>query len=1059
MMKKSKIFGILLVFIFLHFFQSIQSQSISLQNDFKIQYKNLDWQFYATKTYTVYYTKQSDSLAKYVVENFLDYKKSIEDSLQYDFRNNLNIIIYNSVSDEDQSNIGQFFEQLNTGGTYEFKGNRIVLIFKGSRTEFLSQLKYKMVENLLEGNFYGTKLEQVLKTMLKEPLDSWFLNGATAYTTERWTTDNDNAWKQLILFPREKTFNDLVEINATLSGQALFYFLEKTKGSQSVYRFIYQVHLKNDISLACKLVFKEPLWQIQQDCLLFFVNRFTEDNKHQESPLKYKIVKTIPLNSRKKIFCLANENQSSLKKIFPHPSGNSIAYFRKRNNRVDLVLEDIKDKAKKPSILYSYKDDILNASAYPAFVWENKKTHRCALVYSFEGSLILKIISLSSMNQINRIQNFELEDIDGIQSIQFSYKPNTIVFSGFRHGQSDIYEFNFNSKTLTQITDNYYDENNVTPFDYENEKGYVFTSNSPTDSFFHKNVELKKLHYEKIFYIDDDNIEQIKKHDITFFAQSYPNIDSSKISNISQENGNSISYTCDRKGIQNRYQILLLNGKFENNKQSTNLSSNIDYTIIDDDGNHNYISQLIDTAYLFKMQGLDTLKKSYVTTFKVEEVKRSEEIRKRLDSLDRMKGKKEVSYFSPFKADSSEKAMYKDSIERTKIYDKEKTKPYLIHLTSDYVSARLDNSLLVNRYQPYQFNQGQFHQQVIGGMAKFTLSDIFEDHKASIGFRIPSTIKGSDYFCEYDNYKKRLDWGISYFRHVEKFSLPNDTNWYNQHGYYVPNYVKQKTHYGEMRVLYPFSKNRAVKIAIGIRKDKQVYIATDKFSLTYPDTNQIWTFARIEWLLNKAKYESPDLKKGVNVKLFIEYQNEIAGSKSSFIHLGGTGVYYKPLYKQILWANRIQTALSGGESDGMMYVLGGVQNQLAPKVDSTVSFSQSNNYSYISYASSLRGYAQNIRYGNVFALLNSEIRVPILPLFYNYTTAFTSLNKLQAVLFSDIGNAWKLSSSTPKWALGYGIGLRTVLAGYYVRFDCAWKSLRQTKMNNPLVHIAIGREW
>lgn len=301
--------------------------------------------------------------------------------------------------------------------------------------------------------------------------------------------------------------------------------------------------------------------------------------------------------------------------------------------------------------------------------------------------------------------------------------------------------------------------------------------------------------------------------------------------------------------------------------------------------------------------------------------------------------------------------------------------------------------------------------------------------------------------------------GISYFRHVEKFSLPNDTNWFNQLGYYVPNYVKQKTHYGEMRVLYPFSKNRAVKMAIGIRKDKQVYIATDKFSLTYPDTNQVWTFARIEWLLNKVKHESFDFKKGVNVKLFIEYQNEIAGSKSSFIHIGGTGVYYKPICKQILWANRIQTALSGGESDGMMYVLGGVQNQLAPKVDSTVTFSQSNNYSYTSYASSLRGYAQNIRYGNVFALLNSEIRIPILPLFYNHTTALTSLNKLQAVLFSDIGNAWKLSSSTPKWALGYGIGIRTVLAGYYVRFDCAWRSLHQTKMNNPLVHIAIGREW
>jgi hypothetical protein len=455
----------------------------------------------------------------------------------------------------------------------------------------------------------------------------------------------------------------------------------------------------------------------------------------------------------------------------------------------------------------------------------------------------------------------------------------------------------------------------------------------------------------------------------------------------------------------------------------------------------------------------DSIAENYTSIFQKEENQRKIDIQKLQDSLLKKKGKQETSLFSPFKADSSEKAKYKDSLAKERVFDKDKSKPYLIHLTSDYVSAQLDNSLLINKYQPYKFNQGQFHQQVLSGMTKYTFSDIFEDHKATVGFRIPSTSKGGDFFVEYDNFKKRMDWGISYFRHVEKFTLPNDTNWSNQYGYNVPNYIKQKTHYFEARALYPFSRYQAIKMTIGIRKDQQVFIATDKYSLTYPDTNQVWTIARVEWMRNKIKNESQDLKKGYSIKLFIEYQNEIAGGKSSFFHLGGAGLYFKPIYKNTLWANRIQTALSGGESEGMMFVMGGVQNQLAPLIDSSVKFSQKDHYSYISYASSLRGYAQNIRAGNVFALLNSEIRVPILPLFFNQTTALTSLNKLQAVVFTDIGNAWKLSSPTPKLALGYGVGLRTVLVSYYVRLDCAWRNLSQLNIKNPIWHVAIGREW
>jgi hypothetical protein len=740
------------------------------------------------------------------------------------------------------------------------------------------------------------------------------------------------------------------------------------------------------------------------------------------------------------------------------PKGNAFLYLRSNDEKHEIVFNNFSGAKKGDIVAYKFRTDKIDNEKGALIAIEKVKPYRLAIVYSKNGEQVMQIGSLNSSNKLNISKQFYLEDIDGIQSISFSYKPNIIVLSAYSHGQTDIYEFNIKSNKLTQITDNYYDENNAAPFEIENEKGYLFTSNSSSDSFFHKNIELKKLDYQKLFFIDDESIEQIKNHNITYFATSLHTMDSSSISNITQGGNNTITFLSDRNGIENLHEVNIQHGIFEKSRQLTNFSSSLVSKQMKEDGNSIYVSKQLDSLYIFQNKVIDS---SVInnTIFKDELNEKSISIKLKQDSLLSKKPKQGVSLFNPFRADSTERAKYKDSLAKEKVFDIEKARPYVIQLTSDYLSAQLDNSLLINRYQPYQLNQGQFHQQVLSGMAKYSFSDIFEDYKATVGFRIPSNSRGGDFFIEFDNFKKHLDWGFSYIRHVEKFSLPNDTNWANQFGYNVPNYIKQKTHYFEARALYPFSKHNAIKLTGGIRKDQQVYIATDKFSLTYPNNNQLWILARFEWALNKLKFESHSFMKGYQVKLFLEYQNEVAGSKNSFFHIGGVGTYYKPIYKQITWANRIQSALSGGESEGVMYVLGGVQNQLAPIVDSSVKFSQKDNYSFISYASSLRGYAQNIRSGNILALVNSEIRVPILPLFFNHTTALTSLNKLQALLFTDIGNAWKLYSPIQKWALGYGVGLRTVLVSYFVRVDCAWRNLSQVHMKNPIVHVAIGREW
>ncbi|MFC2080187.1 hypothetical protein ACFLRQ_01795, partial [Bacteroidota bacterium] len=123
--------------------------------------------------------------------------------------------------------------------------------------------------------------------------------------------------------------------------------------------------------------------------------------------------------------------------------------------------------------------------------------------------------------------------------------------------------------------------------------------------------------------------------------------------------------------------------------------------------------------------------------------------------------------------------------------------------------------------------------------------------------------------------------------------------------------------------------------------------------------------------------------------------------------------------------------------------------------------------SYQAIATNLRGFSQNIRNGNNFAVINSEIRWPVFRYFANHPLSSTFLNDFQIVGFGDVGSAWTgihpytrlnawdtevipnnpepgtpvvvtIDSNRSPVVGGVGFGLRSQVFGYFVRLDWAW---------------------
>ncbi|MGB0840306.1 MAG: hypothetical protein ACPGXL_09210, partial [Chitinophagales bacterium] len=133
----------------------------------------------------------------------------------------------------------------------------------------------------------------------------------------------------------------------------------------------------------------------------------------------------------------------------------------------------------------------------------------------------------------------------------------------------------------------------------------------------------------------------------------------------------------------------------------------------------------------------------------------------------------------------------------------------------------------------------------------------------------------------------------------------------------------------------------------------------------------------------------------------------------------------------------------------------------------------------------LRGFKQNIRNGSSYAVLNSELRIPLFTYLINKPIRSEFLRNFQVLGFVDVGTAWKgvspfddedqysiveiSSEFSPVSATvryfrspvvgGYGTGVRTKLLGYFVRADVAWGIESGAVNDDPMWYFSLGMDF
>jgi len=339
-----------------------------------------------------------------------------------------------------------------------------------------------------------------------------------------------------------------------------------------------------------------------------------------------------------------------------------------------------------------------------------------------------------------------------------------------------------------------------------------------------------------------------------------------------------------------------------------------------------------------------------------------------------------------------------------------------------------------------------------------------------------------EYLLSVENLEKRLDKQFVYHRQSFKLQESDEVGSIKSLSQNISNQFM-------FIFRYPFNQVSSIKTSLIGKYDRNVLLSLDYNSLVYPDTFRVFSGVKFEYIFDNSKELSLNLIDGTKFKIFTEFYQQVHGEYDYTAVLGADFRFYKNIFRKMIFASRIGGSTSLG-SGKVIYYLGGVDNwlDLSFGIDQEYYFNKSVNinpnekYLFQAVATNMRGFSQNIRNGNSFVVINNELRIPFLQMFFPYPLNSDFWHNLQLNAFFDIGSAWSgltpydeknfynviieenetftviVDVERPPFVYGYGLGLRSKLVGYFVRLDFAW-GVEGNYHHDRMIYLSLSKDF
>ena len=1101
----------------------------------RVQFKKFKWKYYQTRNFNIYYYQSGEELAKFIAQSAEKELPQIEAAAEYSLQRRANIILYNEYADMLQSNIGLEIDWQNNGGT-KLVNNKMVVYFEADHQKLRLQVRSGIAQVLTENRLFGDDIGEVAGNQALLDLPKWLTEGYVAYLAQNWSTDLDDELKSEILSGNYTKFTRFANEKPQIAGHAFWYYISEKYKKDNVTYLLYLATVYKNLNKACMQVCKKKFREVLSDFMEYQDDKYYKDIAKRKPYPKGNYIEGFDINNRLDYFRF---NVNPLKR------NNSYVVTQYKKGIVRVIYnDDFTNKTLLKFGVRSYKNSI-NPN-YPMMAWDPKGT-RVSVLYSKEGKLklfVYDVITRGKQYKIDLTKQF-----DQVQDMKYMLNSNTLLITAVKNGHTDIFTLDIQNEKVRQITNDVYDDLDASFVAFPNKTGIIFASNRPTPFAKTGDTVLPSDQRYNIFLITDfgdkpelNQITQLShlKYGDARFPMQY---NESHFTFVSDENGVGNRYagffTTKKAGLDT---LVLISGEILRNPSAkevdstlrvykktdvdsvavvsvsndsaytfplTNYQSSLGETRIAGDNNQvSEVTRQSDEKILYKLKiDENTLRRRNMTAQPTEYMKKvmaeyidtvAEKRIKRPTTADTAKKQDDFfqTEFANEKKDSASAAadvvaVSSPNANVLKTIKQYRYKPPKFSVDYGSVGLASGSNVLLNRYQPYGGGAGPIMLNTstpLNGLIRLGTVELLEDQRITGGFRISTNLKDNEWMMSYQNYKRRFDWGLTYYRNVEQAG--------DQYGNFLGRYY---TNLYQVNVAYPFDVTKSIRLTTGIRSDKFVYASQDPATLIQPDEKTLYSTTHLEYVYDNTLNPTMNIWNGLRYKFFIDWNRQINkvqfADGPTMFNFGFDARYYYPILGNFIWAGRAAGDFSWGNQK-MIYYLGGVdgwlmfgQNQKYDANGVLIKeryFNTSNppdpdqSYAFQSVAVNMRGYIQNAANGNNAVVINSEFRLPVFTTLLNRPINNSFLRNFQVIQFFDFGSAWNGAYDNLKrpdvvygqppvqvkikagglgpFAGGYGFGARSTLLGYFVKFDAGWPMTGFFK-GKPILYLALGLDF
>lgn len=1068
----------------------------------RFQYQTFNWQYVSGENFDVYFYDNRRAIATEAITYLESEFDRITDLIGFPPYFKTKVFLYNSLTDLRQSNVGLNYTPVNAGGETEFIKPYIEVAYTGTSQEFKEELLFKTSELLINEMMYGGNLKDIFQNSFLLNLPDWFVIGAMHYVAYGWSTEMDDFVRELVKSRNPKRFAKLSGEKAALAGQSFWNFIAEKYGKSSIHNILNYTRITRNEEKSLQITLGTTYKQLLSEWEQFYFQMATQANTSYKYPARENRLTRQPSTS------------NFFTSVKLSPDGRKIAYAENDRGRFSIKVKSL-ESGKEKTILRGGTKVIEQRVDFtlPLLDWADANT--LGVIGVSKGNYWFWLYDLTTQSKLPR----QLDRFNNIRSLSFSANGRLAIMSADFEGRNDLYLLSTRRDRTRRLTNDTFDD--LDPSFIPGTNKIVFASNRTIDSVKSgKRVPLKELTEKyNLFVFDLDSTKSSLTRITNTLSKDFaPHaVNTNEFYYLSDQRGivNLFKYNVNT-GIYS--QLTSFNSSIqhydmnvENNTLAFVSSNNLEQNIYVDE-TYDFNRQIFTPSTRRKeLQQSRTIREKKVTT-ENKNMSVRELLNARLKAFEPdttefdqdsetnpVNASKQVAD-SVLALENAKKELRNEKTLNTDDYTFEdevvpQSKSAETFL-SKFIKAR-DPQRLTGPF-PYEpkFSASNLVTTAVidplrgfGLLLETQMNDMLENYRLTGGLMSTLDFRNGDVFGEFQYLPYFIDFSIRFDRKSIFWQTPISLDNNPPDNY---NYSSNKLEFGASLPLNDrtrFSVKPFALLTRSVNLGKGDF-GTSSFSI---DPNNIFYGGfRSELIYDNSLTTGANLIEGTRGKIAFIHHSNFNNNNLSFSQVSADLRHYQKLYKSIVLAMRGYAGSFFGSAP-KQYLLGGMDNWILNR-SRTSGRSSTGQYNplgapgenqdllFVEYATNLRGFDYATLFGNNVLVGNVELRVPIIRALSNTPISSNFFRNLQLTAFYDIGTSWsgpapftdgtsvsfdiieeppytiEVKNYLNPWLYSYGLGMRSVFLGYYVKLDFAWPVENFTTLN-PRLSLTLGYDF